>query len=426
MITKQNRFPLFGFLLAGLTSFSGSAAESPRWKFDFGSGPIQSGYTQVLSTRVYSAENRFGFEPGAHVIDVDRQRGNDLKRDFCTSETPFYFSVALPEGNYRITVTLGDAEGASTNTIKAELRRLMIENVITRPGKFSQQTFLVNIRTPKIDSARAVKLKERERTSEIWAWDEKLTLEFNGARPCVCAVEVEPAPKVPTLFLLGDSTVCDQPNEPWNSWGQMLPRFFKSDIAVANHAESGETLKNSYAAGRLAKVLSLMRPGDYLFIQYGHNDMKDRATNALANYKSNLKRFVSGARAKGGTPVLITSMERKAGVDHETLGAYPDAVREVAREQKVPLIDLNAMSKVLYRALGTNLDQAFQDGTHHNNYGSYELAQCVAQGIKDLKLPLAKYLSKDFKSFDPHQPDPINTFNIPASPGVKGEKPLGD
>ncbi|HEU5124478.1 MAG TPA: rhamnogalacturonan acetylesterase [Verrucomicrobiae bacterium] len=425
MSLRQKCFRRFRFLPAILFIVSASAAE-PHWKFDFGPGPVQSGYTQVLSTCVYSRANGFGFEPGAHVSDVDRQRGNDLKRDFCTSTAPFYFSVAVPEGNYRVTVTLGDRQDGSTNTIKVELRRLMIQNVITRPGKFSQQTFMVNIRTPKIDSTRAVKLKERERTSEIWAWDEKLTLEFNGARPCICAVEIESATKVPTVFLLGDSTVCDQPSEPWNSWGQMLTRFFKPTLAIANHAESGETLKNSIAAGRLEKVLSLMRPGDYLFIQYGHNDMKDRSTNALANYKSNLKRFVNSTREKGGIPVLITSMERKAGVDHETLGAYPDTVRTVAREENVPLIDLNAMSKVLYRALGTHLDQAFQDGTHHNNYGSYELAQCVVKGIKDLKLPLAKHLSKDFKSFDPRHPDPIENFNIPASPGARGEKPLGD
>ena len=426
MSLNQKRLRHLAFLPAVFFVFSLTAAEPTHWKFDFGPGPVQSGFSQVLSTRIYSQENGFGFEPGARVLDVDRHRGNALKRDFCTSAKPFYFSVALPEGNYRVTVTLGDRDNASTNTIKAELRRLMIENVTTLPGKFAKETFIVNLRTPRIDASHRVKLKERERTSEIRAWDEKLTLEFNGARPCVCALEIEPAPDISTVFLLGDSTVCDQPNEPWNSWGQMLPRFFKPDIAIANHAESGETLKNSYAAGRLVKVLSLMRPGDYLFVQYGHNDMKDRSTNALANYKSNLKRFVVGAREKGGIPVLITSMERKAGVDHETLGAYPDAVRIVAREEKVPLIDLNTMSKVLYRALGTNLDQAFQDGTHHNNYGSYELAQCVAQGIKELKLPLAKHLTKDFKSFDPGRPDPIENFNIPASPGLKGEKPLGD
>ena len=117
---------------------------------------------------------------------------------------------------------------------------------------------------------------------------------------------------MPTLFLLGDSTVCDQPREPYNSWGQMLPRFFKSGVAVANHAESGESLRSSLGAKRLDKVLSLMKPGDYLFIQYGHNDEKEKGAGvgAFTTYKASLKHFVEEARKRGGTVVLITPMHR--------------------------------------------------------------------------------------------------------------------
>lgn len=405
-------------------TLSSAHAASTGLKFDFGPGKVEPGFTQVQPTNLYSKEIGWGFEPGADVMGIDRGGTNLLQADFCTSTKPFYFSAALPEGNYQVTVTLGDAKGGSTNTIKAELRRLMLEDIRTAPGEFVTKSFIVNIRTPKISGDGEVKLKPRERETEIAAWDDKLTLEFNGARPRVCALEIERV-DVPTVYLLGDSTVCDQPSEPWNSWGQMLPRFFKPDVAIANNAESGETLKNSLAAHRLDKVLSTMKPGDYLFIQYGHNDMKDHATNALELYKSNLKKFVAGARAKGGQPVLVTSMERKAGIDKDTLAGYPDAVREVAREEKVPLIDLHATSKVFYQALGKDLDKAFQDGTHHNNYGSYELAKCIVQAIKDLKLPLAKHISDDFKGFDPSHPDPVDSFKMPASPGPVGEKPLG-
>jgi lysophospholipase L1-like esterase len=424
---KSTRSTLTFSIALALASLSATAAELHfPLKFDFGSGSTSAGYTPVAPTNVYSREIGWGFEPNSLITAVDRGGDDALQSDFCTSAHGFYFSAAVPEGNYRVTVTLGDAKGASTNTIKAELRRLMIENVTTRPGEFKKQTFIVNVRTPKIANDREVKLKPRERVSEFWAWDEKLTLEFNGARPCVCAVEIERADDVPTVFLLGDSTVCDQPKEPWNSWGQMLTRFLKPDIAVANHAESGETLKNSLGANRLEKVLSVMRPGHYLFIQYGHNDMKDKATNALATYKSNLQRFVAGARQKGGTPVLVTSMERKAGVEKDTLGDYPGIVREVAGEDHVPLIDLHQMSRKLYRALGSDLDKAFQDGTHHNAYGSYELGKCIAQGIRDTDLDLKKHLADDFKGFDPNHPDPVASFSIPPSPGDQGSKPLGD
>src|SRR5207237_9119949 len=126
-----------------------------------------------------------------------------------------FFSVKVPEGNYRVTVTLGDAAGESTTTVKAELRRLMLENVKTAAGQHQSQMFIVNVRRPEIAGVGEVRLKDREKTAEGWAWDEKLTLEFSGVRPCVCGVEVARADDVPTIYLLGDSTECDQPGEPY-------------------------------------------------------------------------------------------------------------------------------------------------------------------------------------------------------------------
>jgi hypothetical protein len=135
---------------------------------------------------------------------------------------------------------------------------------------------------------------------------------------------------------------------------------------------------------------------------------------------------VTRTRALGGTPVLVTSMERKAGIEHDTLEGYPDAVRKVAASEHCALIDLNAMSRVFYKALGADLDKAFQDGTHHNNYGSYELAKCVVIGIQQNKLPLAKSIAADFKGFDPAHPDPVADFQMPASPISSSSKPLGN
>jgi lysophospholipase L1-like esterase len=393
------------------------AAENTSEKFFFGSEKPAAGYTQVSPTNFYSRKIGFGFERGAEIT---------ARENFSSSAKPFYFSAALPEGNYKVTVTLGGAKAGSTNYVKAELRRLMLEHVVTAPGKFETRTIAVNIRTPKIPGDGEVRLKERERTTEMGNWDEKLTLEFNGTDPAVSKLEIERADDLPTVYLLGDSTVCDQPSEPWNSWGQMLPRFFKPRVVIANNAESGDTTRSAIGARRDAKIFSTMKAGDYLFVQYGHNDMKDRSTNALAIYKSNLKMFITRTREKGATPVLVTSMERRAGVDHDTLGKYPETVREVAKEENVALIDLHAMSRTLYNALGRNLDKAFQDGTHHNNYGSYELAKCIVEGIKQDKLPLAKFIVDDFKDFNPVHPDPVDSFEMPASPGPIGAKPLGD
>jgi lysophospholipase L1-like esterase len=371
----------------------------------------------VASTTLYAPDPGFGFEPGAKLT----------VQDHClTSDTPFFFSVKLPEGNYDVTIALGDEAGESVTTIKAEARRLMRENVRTGKGETVSCKITVNVRTPRIGTNSTVRLKQRETSLEMVTWDEKLTLEFNGPRPCLRAIEIVPAPSAPTIFVAGDSTVCDQPAEPWNSWGQMLPRFLKPGVAVANYAQSGESIKSSLGARRFEKIFSLMRPGDWLFVQFGHNDMKDRASDALATYKANLKRIVAQTRAKGGTPVLVTSMERKEGVKAPTLAGYPDLVRAVAREENTALIDLNAMSVRLYQALGTNLARAFQDGTHHNNYGSYELAKCVTAGIAAARLDLAQSLVEDVRQFDPAHPDPAEVFAVPPSPTRSTGKPEGN
>ena len=405
-----------GGMAAGLILVFLLAGPAHASEFAFGNGKIKSGWIQVSPTNVYSDAAGCGFEPGADVAAAD---------GCVTSTNPFYFSVKLPEGNYRVTVTLGDKTGESTTTVKAELRRLMLEKVHTARGKTGTRSFIVNLRTPAISTGGEVRLKDREKTKEFWDWDDKLTLEFNGTHPSLRSLEIEPA-RVPTAFILGDSTVCDQPAEPWNSWGQMLTRFFKPDIAIANHAESGESVASSLGAKRFDKVFSLMKPGDYLFVQYGHNDQKDKNPDALETYQANLKKIVARTRTLGGTPVLVTSMERKKGVEQDTLAGYPDAVREIVREENCALIDLNAMSRIFYKALGTDLDKAFQDGTHHNNYGSYELAKCIIAGIKQDKLPLTKFIVDDFKSFDPAKPDAVATFEMPASPTVDKEKPLGN
>jgi lysophospholipase L1-like esterase len=401
-------------ILALMAASATAVCAQPSLKFQFGGQPDPA-WTEVSPTNVYFAGTGYGFEPGTSV-----QAGTAS----VMSDRPFYFSVKLPEGNYRVTAILG-GESAATTTVKAELRRLMLEKIHTGPRESATETFIVNLRQPEISGGDHVHLKPRERTTEMWDWDDKLTLEFNGEHPSVCALEIAKA-DVPTVFLIGDSTVCDQPAAPWNSWGQMLPRFFKPEIAVANHAESGETVADSLRARRFEKVFSLMKPGDYIFVQFGHNDMKDKKPDALATYKENLKQIVERTRKLGGTPVLVTSMERKAGMEQNTLMGYPQTVRDVAKEEDCALIDLNAMSKVFYRALGNDIGKAFQDGTHHNNYGSYELAKCVIEGIKEDNLPLAKFIVNDFGNFDPAHPDPVATFVMPVSPTFSSEKPLGN
>jgi len=126
------------------------ASNATVFRFDFGPGALAAGYQRVMPGNTYNRETGYGFEPGPQIACIDRGGKDPVRSDFCTSDQPFYFSVALPEGNYNVSVTFGDAQAESVTTVKAELRRLMIEKVETKPGKFETRTFTVNVRTPLI------------------------------------------------------------------------------------------------------------------------------------------------------------------------------------------------------------------------------------------------------------------------------------
>ena len=412
--------------LAGLLSPALQAAD-PQTSFKFSFGPDKNvpGYTAVKPTDVYKkgAANAWGFEEAPVIKEVARKGADPLTSGFITSDKPFYFSVAVPEGNYKVTITAGDIGDTPTDlTVKAELRRLMIEHFHLDAGKTGKTSIVVNVRVPAYPGGRVGLKQPRETTNEAWAWDEKLTLELNNAHQNICAIEVEKV-DVPTIFILGDSTTCDQSAEPWSSWGQTFPRFFKDDIAVSNNGESGESVASSLGARRFEKVWSLMKKGDYLFFVYGHNDMKG---GSIAAFQNNYRKVVETTRAKGGIPVILSAVERKGGVEKSTLAGYPEAAKAVADETKTLFIDMNGESRKLYKALGPDLNAIFQDGTHHNNIGSYEISQIVMQGIRDNKIDdLIAHFRPEVKPFDPTKPDKVADYKIPASPKFSSQTPLG-
>ncbi|WP_315817780.1 rhamnogalacturonan acetylesterase [Paraflavitalea speifideaquila] len=423
-------------------------AQTNTWRFDLGNGAVAAGYTGVTTTTFYNEQTGYGFEPGASLRAINRKGKDLLRSDGITSDGPFLFSVKLPEGNYNVTVTLGDADSVTVTSIRAECRRLMVPQVTTKKGQFAWVSFTVHVRDSLIARTNnKVKLKPRE--INYLHWDNKLTLEFNDAHPGVCAIEITPAQEVVTVFLAGNSTVVDQAEEPYAAWGQMIPAFFQpGKVAIANYAESGEALHSFISARRLEKVLSLMKPGDYLFIEFGHNDQKQKGEGIgpFTSYKRNLQFFIAETRKKGGIPVLITSMHRRSfdstGKIVNTLGDYPAAVRQTAAEEGVALIDLNNMSQVLYEAWGPDKsqqafviypantfpgqDKELKDNTHFNPYGAYEIARCILQGIRDNQLPLARYSKKEITSFNPAHPDDITQWHWPLSRRMNMVKPDGN
>jgi len=363
----------------------------------------------------------------------------------CSSDAPFFVSFPATDGNYKVTVVLGGS-AASTTTLRAESRRLLLMEQKIPAGKSESFSFVVNVRTPAIAGKNEdVKLKPRE----IGAldWDDKLTLEFNGEHPAVRSITVAPVTNVPTIYLAGDSTVVDQDKEPWAAWGQMLPYFFTDRIAISNQAESGETIKSFVGERRFDKVASTIKAGDYLMIQFAHNDQKAGPGNvpAATDYKDYLHQYIEMARSKGATPILVTSMNRRTfdadGHITNSLAGYPDAMREAAVAEHVALIDLNAMSKTLYEAMGPEGTlKAFvhypantwpgqtaelKDDTHFNAYGAYELARAIVQDIRRQSLPLAPYLRKDIPTYNPAQPDSLAAWHWPPSPAIDTATPYG-
>ncbi len=425
-------------------------AQATAEKFSF--GLTLPGFTAVDAGARY-APDKPGFEQAGGAFPK-------LDDDHFTADRPFFFSVTVPEGNYQVTVRLGGSAAAQT-TVKAELRRLMLDKIPTKAGESVSKTFAVSVRRPPIVDAEGkdlgmTKVKAREGRQgalnraaggEGFSWDDALTLEFSGT-PALQAIEIHKFTPARQVFLCGDSTMCDQPAEPYTSWGQMITRWFAPDTVVSNLAISGETMPAFLGENRLAKITSQLQPGDFVLVQFGHNDMKSTAPDALQTYKKNLLRFISETRAKGGVPVLLTPVSRESFVDGKISNSfivkhggaagdapaddYLAAVKQVASEQQVTLIDLNASSAALYEAFGPEKAQVLfatpKEKTHHSDFGSYEIAKCVVQGIVDAKLELAQHLSPDWKPFDPSKPDSEEAVDPVKDvlPGGRGAAPAGN
>jgi len=221
----------------------------------------------------------------------------------------------------------------------------------------------------------------------------------------------------PVVYLIGDSTCANKQldDNPERGWGQLIPNFFSEDVVFENHAVNGRSTKSFRELGNWKVVYDKLKPGDYVFIQFGHNDAKETDTTRYAEahtaYKQNLLRYISEVKSKGAIPVLLTPVNRRkfdgAGAFVDQHGDYPVVVREVAKETNTQLIDIHKKSLELFSRLGAEetkkiflhvkpgiYKSAFEgkeDNTHFNRYGAIEIAKLVVEGIKELQLPFAKY-----------------------------------
>ena len=403
-----------------LAAFSMTEA-AENYKFDFGEGPVAAGYTQVKASTKYSDSQGFGFESGT-VSSVDRLWDDDLTTDFLTAKGDMVFSVALPQGNYEVTFILGDGENESETTVWAENRKLMLDRVTLAGGVFSRQTVsLRRMETRSMDGSVTMSIKDREK--DYRTWDKKLTFVISGKAPAVAGIEIKRNDNVTTLWLCGNSTVVDQIMAPWAGWGQMAPGFFKSSLAIANYAESGLTASGFYSMKRLAKILAEVKKGDFVTVQFAHNDQKNQ--NDVNNYEATLTKYANEIKAKGAIPLFVTSTARQNETDPKTaVGGLPERMRALGKKLGVTVLDLNQHSITLGKALGGNKEKMYMytasDKTHFCEYGAYELARANIEEIKAKVPELAKHLRDDHEAFDSSKPDPLDVLTRAKTPITDG------
>lgn len=297
----------------------------------------------------------------------------------CTA-TACHFDVT--PGTYDVTVLLGGDSAASTS-VGGETRRSLLPETATAAGERLARSFTVNVRTPEGEPTGV------EGTPG-------LDLVLGGSAPALADIRVTPARHTRQIFLVGDSTVCDQPGDPYSGWGQQLPQYLRKGVSVANYADSGESTVSYLASPQLwGTVQPLIRHGDLVLIQLAHNDKQtDEAT-----YRANLETLVAGVREKGGKPVLVTPIVRRwfnadgtlnnntallvngLGVDH------PAVIRSVAADKGVPLIDLTAKTKALVESLGVEGSKSVylynekRDNTHTSVHGATVYAGLVREEL---------------------------------------------
>ncbi|MHA6249326.1 rhamnogalacturonan acetylesterase [Pontibacter sp. CAU 1760] len=226
--------------------------------------------------------------------------------------------------------------------------------------------------------------------------------------------------KAPTLFLVGDSTMANKPyanGNPEKGWGQVFPLYLREGLKVENHAVNGRSTKSFRDEGRWDAVLEKLRKGDFVIIEFGHNDQKDQDPARYAapetDYRQNLERYVAETRAKGAIPILATPIVRRKfenGQLADTHGKYPEVVKAVAAKHKVPLLDLEKRtqelvaqygeekSKALYLHLApgeyASLPEGRTDDTHLSAYGAFRVSDLVAEELQTAVPELAKQLKK--------------------------------
>ncbi|MGF7034033.1 lysophospholipase L1-like esterase [Paenibacillus mucilaginosus] len=366
-------------------------------KFDFGPGAVEPGYTPVRQTTAYSASTGYGFSDVTKVTyGADRGAPDALRGDYLGASGAS-FLLDLPNGDYEVSLISGDQTEANLVDIKAE-GIYRARALAAAAGEFSTANFNVAV------------------------IDGQLSIEVLGAVPRLNSLVVKKRPNrvkgdKPTAYLAGDSTVQTYNSRfyPQAGWGQKIGDYFTDGVIFANRAIGGRSSRSFVNDGRLDTILNEIRPGDYLFVQFGHNDASsnpERYAAPYTTYKEYLKMYLDGAKQRGATPVLVTPVGRRSwdanGLFKNDFPDHYAAMKQVAEEQNVQLLDLNARSIAFYNTVGIeetkalflwlepgvypNFPNGVQDNTHFKEEGAVQIARLVTEGIRDLQLGIAAFI----------------------------------
>ncbi|WP_324616516.1 rhamnogalacturonan lyase family protein [Paenibacillus bouchesdurhonensis] len=391
--------------------FPGSLLAGDEVRFDFGPGSADEGYRQVTAATPYSEDLGYGFADPAMVSEHDRGTAHPLKSDFVVPKDTS-FIVDLPSGDYTISLIAGDEDGPTDIAISVETIQ-KVQQAAKQTGQYLEMDF------------------------QIALIDGQLNLDFTGTAPNMNALVIrkqeERLPgEIPVAYLASDSTVqtYDPYWQPQAGWGQMIDRYFTDDVHIDNRAIGGRSSRSFVFEGRLDEILRDIRPGDYLLVQFGHNDAtisRPERYTSPEDFKNYLKFYVLGARQRGATPILVTPVGRRdfnetTGKFNVSFPEYVASMKEVANELDVSLVDLSTLSVAYYDSIGPEATrsvflhvdpevyQAFPNGavdnTHFQEYGAIQIAKLVASGIQQLGLsPLSNAVKET------EQPE-----NVPSKP----------
>ena len=365
---------------AGLTLAAPEASAEPsNYRFDFGNGPVEDGYTGVSAKDAYSPDTRYGFNTPEHMADVPAKgtgAGSDAVRflQFGTKSTNT-FNVDLKEGLYKVTVTLGDTSRAS----------------IAAEGVFQEMNLTGNGATASFE------LPVLDGQLNLLVTEGKVGTAFT-----LSALEIEKVSRHPemdpTIWVGGDSTVASYyplESSVQGGWGQMLPQYVDpEEFDVRNMATGGQIARGFRNDGQLEAILQYIKPGDLFLLEMGINDTAAKNATTEAEFKEIMWDMVRQVAATGATPVLVTPQGRATdfvdGVHTSVNRWYRNSTVALAQEEGVHLVDLNVLASAYFTEIGPEATLALfmaGDTLHPNRAGATELARLVVEDLARQGLP---------------------------------------